>query len=40
MLVAAVRVSQGARVMGTLILTLQYEQTLEQVFQAWNSTSG
>jgi hypothetical protein len=35
-LMAAVRVCQGAKVLGTPILTLPYDHTLDQVFHLWN----
>jgi hypothetical protein len=35
-LIAAVRVRQGANVLGTPISTLHYEHTLDQVFHLWN----
>jgi hypothetical protein len=33
---AAVRVRQGAKVLGTNILTLPYDYTLDQFFHLWN----
>jgi hypothetical protein len=35
-LMVAVRVNQGANVLGTPILTLPYDHTLNQVFHLWN----
>jgi hypothetical protein len=35
-LMNAVRVRQGAKVLGTPILTLPYDHTLDQVFHLWN----
>jgi hypothetical protein len=35
-LMAAVRICQGAKVLGTPIITLPYEHTLDQVFHLWN----
>jgi hypothetical protein len=35
-LMAAVRVRQGAKVLGTPILMLSYDHTLDQVFHLWN----
>jgi hypothetical protein len=35
-LMADVRVRRGAKVLGTPIITLPYEHTLDQVFRLWN----
>jgi hypothetical protein len=35
-LMVAVRVRQGAKVLGTPIITLPYDHTLDQVFHLWN----
>jgi hypothetical protein len=37
-LMAAVRVHQGAKVLGTPIITLPYDHTLDQVFHLWNQS--
>jgi hypothetical protein len=35
-LIAAARVRQGAKVLGTPIIMLPYDHTLDQVFHLWN----